>query len=208
MSEIFPFIISGFLLGFTAGISPGPLLTLVISETLKHNKLSGIKVAIAPLITDGPILLVSLFLLTRLSNLNFLLGAISLFGAGFLIYLGYESLTIKSINLNIQKTGEQSLKRGIIANALSPNPYLFYFSIGGPIMIKALGISIVALLSFIGSFLLLLVGSKIVISLIVEKSKTFFKSKTYIYTLKFLGLVLIIFAIIFLKDALTFFKVI
>jgi len=208
MSEIFPFIISGFLLGFTAGISPGPLLTLVISETLKHNKLSGIKVAIAPLITDGPILLVSLFLLTRLSNLNFLLGAISLFGAGFLIYLGYESLTIKSINLNIQKTGEQSLKRGIIANALSPNPYLFSFSIGGPIMIKALGISIVALLSFIGSFLLLLVGSKIVISLIVEKSKTFFKSKTYIYTLKFLGLVLIIFAIIFLKDALTFFKVI
>ena len=208
MSEIFPFIISGFLLGFTAGISPGPLLTLVISETLKHNKLSGIKVAIAPLITDGPILLVSLFLLTRLSNLNFLLGAISLFGAEFLIYLGYESLTIKSINLNIQKTGEQSLKRGIIANALSPNPYLFSFSIGGPIMIKALGISIVALLSFIGSFLLLLVGSKIVISLIVEKSKTFFKSKTYIYTLKFLGLVLIIFAIIFLKDALTFFKVI
>ena len=208
MSEIFPFIASGFILGLTAGISPGPLLTLVISETLRHNKVAGMKVAIAPLITDGPILLVSLFLLTKLSGLDPLLGAISLFGAGFLAYLGYESLIIKNVNTDFKKTDEQSLKRGIITNALSPHPYLFYLSIGGPLMVKALSINILTLLSFIGSFLLLLVGSKIVITLIVEKSRTFLRSNTYIYTLKFLGLILMVFAIIFLKDALTFFKII
>ena len=208
MSEIFPFILSGFILGITAGISPGPLLTLVISETLKNNRVAGIKVAIAPLITDGPIILVSLFLLTKLSNLNILLGFISLFGAGFLAYLGYESIIIKNVKTNFKKINKQSLNRGIITNALSPHPYLFYLSIGGPLMIKALGINIFALLSFIGSFLILLVGSKIVIALIVEKSRTFLKSKIYIYTLKLLGFALLVFSLIFLKDALTFFKII
>jgi threonine/homoserine/homoserine lactone efflux protein len=208
MSEILTFVVSGFILGLTAGISPGPLLTLVISETLKHNRLAGIKVALAPLITDGPILLISLFLLTKLSSLDTLLGAISLFGAGFLLYLGYESITIKNMKTDINQTTENSLRRGIITNALSPHPYLFYLSIGGPLMVKAIGISIFALLSFIGSFLLLLVGSKIIIALIVEKSRGFLKSKAYIYTLKFLGLALIIFALIFIKDALTFFHLI
>lgn len=50
------FIIMGAIFGFIAGISPGPLLTLVITETITHNKSEGIKIAIAPLITDLPIL--------------------------------------------------------------------------------------------------------------------------------------------------------
>ena len=75
-------------------------------------------------------------------------------------------------------------------------------------MVKSLDIGILALLSFIGSFLLLLVGSKIAIAFTVEKSRTFLKSKTYLYALKFLGFALITFAIIFLKDALSFFKII
>ena len=208
MLEIFPFVLSGLILGLTAGISPGPLLTLVISETLKHGRKSGIKVAIAPLITDGPILLVGLSLLSKLSDLNILLGSISLFGAGFLAYLGYESLTIKNVKMNFKETDEQSLKKGIITNVLSPHPYLFYISIGGPLMVKALGISILALLSFIGSFLLLLVGSKIIIAFVIERSRAFLRSKTYIYTLKLLGLALIIFSIVFFKDALEFFKII
>lgn len=55
MLEIFTFLISGIIFGLSAGISPGPLLALVISETLKFGRKEGIKVAIAPLITDIPI---------------------------------------------------------------------------------------------------------------------------------------------------------
>ena len=50
--ETMDFIVMGAIFGFAAGISPGPLLTLVITETIKHNKTEGIKVALAPLITD------------------------------------------------------------------------------------------------------------------------------------------------------------
>ena len=58
----------GIILGFSAGFAPGPLLALVISETLRHNIRSGIKVALAPIVTDLPIILISLFILAKLSD--------------------------------------------------------------------------------------------------------------------------------------------
>jgi threonine/homoserine/homoserine lactone efflux protein len=34
--------------GLSAGLSPGPLLTLVIAETLKRGIAAGIRIAVAP----------------------------------------------------------------------------------------------------------------------------------------------------------------
>src|SRR3989338_4092115 len=87
MSEFFSLVVSAVVLVLSAGVSPRPLLAIVLAETLKHNRVAGIKVALSPLITDGPILLLSLFLLSRLSNLDLLLGGISLFRASFFSFL-------------------------------------------------------------------------------------------------------------------------
>ena len=65
MFEEFTFLLSGVIFGLTLGVSPGPLLTLVISETLKHNRKEGIKVAIALTITDLPIVLITLLILSK-----------------------------------------------------------------------------------------------------------------------------------------------
>ena len=66
--DLFTYIMLGATLGLSAGISPGPLLTLVISESLKHGPGGGIKVALSPLITDLPIILASLLILARLGK--------------------------------------------------------------------------------------------------------------------------------------------
>jgi len=50
------FLTIGIMLGTSAGFAPGPLLTLVISESLQHGVKSGAKVALAPIITDLPII--------------------------------------------------------------------------------------------------------------------------------------------------------
>ena len=71
------------------------VLTLVMAQTLKHGVGEGIKVSLAPLVTDLPIIFVVLLILDRLTHIDLVLGAISLFGAGYLIYLGYESLIFK-----------------------------------------------------------------------------------------------------------------
>lgn len=52
-------LIAGMTLGLYAGFSPGPLLILVISQTLKHGYKEGVKVAFAPIITDVPIILIT-----------------------------------------------------------------------------------------------------------------------------------------------------
>lgn len=102
----------GIILGVSAGFSPGPLLTLVITETLEHGIGSGIKVAVAPLITDLPIIAFTFLLLTQLSGVNNVLGVISLVGGCYVLYMGFESIRLNGPDTGQVKTGSASLSRG------------------------------------------------------------------------------------------------
>jgi len=205
MIESLPFLISGIVLGLVAGISPGPLLTLVISETLKHNKKEGIIVASAPLITDVPIVLLSIFILVKLSHFQYVLGAISFCGALFIAYLAYENIMVKGLDINLQSIKARSLRKAIITNFLSPHPYLFWIAVGAPTVLKGYKINILSALLFIIGFYLLLVSSKITVALIVDKSKIFLKSKAYLAIIRTMGFILLLFCLIFVKDGLTYF---
>ena len=204
MTSEITYLFTGFVLGLSAGLSPGPLLTLVISETLKHSAKEGIKVAIAPLMSDLPIVLTTFFILSRLSNMQPVLGTISVAGALFLVYLGCESIFFKGIDIETENVKPQSIKKGIIANFLNPNPYMFWFTIGTPTVLKALKVNILSASLYIISFYLLLVGSKVLIAIVVGKSRFFLKSNNYIYTIRILGIILLLFAIMFLKDGYKF----
>ena len=188
------FLSTGTLLGLAAGFAPGPLLVLVISETLRHNVREGVKVSLAPIITDVPILLASLFVLKQLSNFNILLGVISILGGFFVLYLGYEGLRTKGVELNLEEQSSNALKKGVITNALNPHPYVFYMTVGAPIIFKALEDNIIDAAAFLGSFLFLLVGSKVILAIIVGRSRTFLKGNAYINIMRILGILLILFS--------------
>lgn len=68
------FLFMGLVLGLSAGLAPGPLLTLVVSETLRHHVGAGIRVALAPLISDLPIVLVSVGILSTMADFEAVLG--------------------------------------------------------------------------------------------------------------------------------------
>ena len=196
------FLTIGTLLGLSAGLAPGPLLTLVISETLRHDIKSGVKVALAPFITDLPIILLTLFILAKLSNFHNILGVIAITGGFVILFMGYESFRSQGVALDLKHAKPRSLIKGILANALSPHPYLFWISVGAPTMTKAMNQSVIAALAFIGSFYLLLVGSKIMLAILVGKSKNFLVGKVYIYTMRFLGLALFGLALVLFRDGL------
>jgi threonine/homoserine/homoserine lactone efflux protein len=200
------FLIAGSLLGLTSGISPGPLLTLVIAQTIKHNKTEGIKVAISPLITDLPIILIALFIFNRLSQFDIVFAIISFVGGAFLAYLGFESLKTKALNLEIQDSKSGSIKKGIIANFLNPSPYLFWATVGTPLVFKAFEISLIASILFLASFYVMLIGSKITIAILVARSKVFIGQKSYITLMRLLGIVLLIFSILFFYDGIQYLK--
>jgi threonine/homoserine/homoserine lactone efflux protein len=194
------FLTMGSILGLSAGFAPGPLLTLVISETLQHDIKAGVKVALAPMITDLPIIMLTLFILVKLSGFHKVLGIISCMGGFFVLYLGWQSIVTKGVELNLQGTRPRSLAKGIIVNTLNPHPYLFWFGVGGPTVTKAMNLGMLAPLAFIGSFYVLLVGSKILIALLVGKSRSFLTGKGYIYTMRLLGVALCALAIILFRD--------
>jgi threonine/homoserine/homoserine lactone efflux protein len=193
---------AGTVLGLSAGFAPGPLLTLVITQTLRHNMKEGIKVALAPLITDLPIILAAVFLLTHLTDFEGILGAISLIGGFYVLYLAYESLFTGPVNLVFAESPPQSIKKGVLVNALNPHPYLFWMTVGAPLIVKANADSPLAPLAFLGSFYIFLVGSKVALALITAKSRAFLTSKAYLFVMRILGGILGLFGLLLLKDAL------
>jgi threonine/homoserine/homoserine lactone efflux protein len=196
------FLTLGTVLGLSAGFVPGPLLTLVIAETVRHNFRAGLKIALAPLITDLPIILIALFLLSRITGFESVLGIISIIGGGFILYMGYEGLRTSGQELDLRETRPKSLTRGILANALNPHPYLFWISVGAPTVIKAIEESVLSGVIFLGSFYVLLVGSKIGLALLASRSKAFLVGHTYIYAVRGLGLALCLLSILLFRDGL------
>jgi threonine/homoserine/homoserine lactone efflux protein len=199
---MFEFLSGGILLGLAAGFTPGPLLVLVISETLRHNIKAGIKVSIAPLITDVPIIVISLLVLNRLADFKVILACISIFGGLFILYLGYESLKIKGVELNLASHSSNSFRKGVITNALNPHPYIFYMTVGAPIIFRSINQNILSTVLFVGSFLLFLVGSKVVLAMVVERSRSFLQGSVYIWAMRILGILLLFFSAILFRDAL------
>jgi threonine/homoserine/homoserine lactone efflux protein len=193
---------SGIVFGLSGGLTPGPLLTLVVSQTLRHGVMEGIKVAVAPLLTDLPIIVLTVFLISRVTDFQPLVGGIALLGSGFLTYLAYESLTFKGAGIDPSQAKPRSIRKGMIANFLNPNPYLFWFTVGAPTLLKGWEGGTLAAALFLAGMYSMLVGSKILAAVLVGKSRRLLESRGYIYTIRILGLLLLSFALLFLKESL------
>jgi threonine/homoserine/homoserine lactone efflux protein len=197
-------LLFGIVVGLAAGLSPGPLITLVVSETLKNGKKKGIEIAISPLISESPIILFVLLILSSVGGNFFVLGVISLLGALFLIYLGLSNLRadVKESREHLGK--DSAVLRGITTNLLNPNTYMFWLTIGGPRILKSAQVDISMAIFFVIGFYTMLVGSGTVVAVFVAKSKTLVKGKYYAHIIRVLGIVLIAFALVFVRDALEF----
>lgn len=201
------YLLLGITLGLTAGISPGPLLVLVISETLKHNRKEGILIACSPLITDLPIVLLSLIILIKFSGYSYFLGILSFIGAIYIGYLAFDNIKQKGLNLNTREIKARSLKKGVLANFLNPQPYLFWITIGVPTVLKGYKSGLFVSICFICGFYVFLVGSKIFIAVAVEKSKMILQSRFYIIIIKLLGFILLLFSVFLIREGLVQFNI-
>ena len=98
-----------------------------------------------------------------------------------------------------------SLRKGILVNALSPHPYLFWFTVGTPTTMKALMHGPGSAFSFIVSFYGMLVGSKMLLAILTGKSRAFLQGKAYIMVMRFLGVILLLFALVLFRDGFQLF---
>jgi len=200
MWEVLQYAGAGLLLGSMAGISPGPLLALVINQSLKHGRKEGIKVSFTPLITDLPAILLSVFLISELAEYKPVFGIISFLGAAYIIYLGYESIASAGKEVDLKEVKTNSLRKGVLTNLLNPHPYMFWITVGTPLMMKASQLSFFSAALFVFSFYLTIIGAKVIISLLADKSRAFLHGQAYQWTLRILGILLIVLALLLARE--------
>lgn len=193
----------GTVLGLSAGFSPGPLLALVVAETLRHNFGGGLRVALAPLLTDVPIVLVVLLVLMRLADYHALLGWIAVSGAGFLLFLGWQSLRFKRPATETAAAPPRSLVKGVVTNFLSPHPYLFWITVGGPLVTRAWSDQAGGATAFVCAFYLCLIGSKVVLAALVGRSRNFLIGRAYPLIMRGLGILLLLLALLLFYDGVS-----
>jgi threonine/homoserine/homoserine lactone efflux protein len=204
MGDFLPYLFSGMVFGLSGGMSPGPLQMLIFSQTLLFNVREGMKVAFAPLLTDLPIILISLLILSRLSNYRSILGVISIAGGIYLLFLGFKNLRFKGFVIEDQCCKPQSIRRGVLTNFLNPSPYLFWITVGGPLASKAIRIHIMTVVLFLLGLYGCLIGSKLILAFLVDKSRAILKSRIYIWMIRLLGLILLAIAFLFFSNGFSY----
>ncbi len=129
----------GLLLGGAAAAQPGPFQAYLLSQTLQNGWRGTLWAAFAPLLSDGPIILLVLFVLTRLPD-GFLV-ALQLVGGCFLLYLAGKAFQAMRRSAIPAPTPAEPRRMNIfeaaLMNALGPGPYIFWATIAGPILLTS-----------------------------------------------------------------------
>ncbi|MDX2441372.1 MAG: LysE family transporter [Desulfobacterales bacterium] len=132
------YLIFGITFAFAAAVQPGPLLTYIISQTIKKGWRSTLPAAFAPVISDVPILLLVLFLLSTVPD-NFII-VLRIGGGIFLLYLGINAFNSwKKYDANesvSNESSQQTLLKAVVVNLLNPAPYLGWSLIMGPLFLE------------------------------------------------------------------------
>jgi threonine/homoserine/homoserine lactone efflux protein len=132
------YIVQGIGYGFAAAAQPGPLQTYLISQALARGWKKSLPSALAPLISDGPIIALCVFVLSQVPA--WLQRFLYIAGGLFVLYLAYgayKSWKKFDPHLPSQKTGtQQTVLKTALTNALAPGAYFFWTLVTGPILVR------------------------------------------------------------------------
>ena len=179
-------------LGLAAGISPGPLLTLVISSSLERGFGAGFRVALAPLITDAPIILLSVLVLRALPETW--LALMGIVGGSLVVTFGVRYLRYRERDTSqSRRQGGDTLDlvQGALVNILNPHPWIFWVTVQGPILLAGWRRNPAAGVAFVAAFYFAIVGSKVAIAWLVARGRHGLNNVWYRRTLAACGILLI-----------------
>lgn len=131
------YVLQGIVYGFSAAIQPGPFQTYLISQALSKGWKRTLPAALAPLVSDVPIIALCLFVISQIPVWfqRFLYIA----GGLFILYLAcnaYRSWRNFDSNFPTEEAQtHQSVLKAALMNALGPGPYIYWSLITGPILL-------------------------------------------------------------------------
>jgi len=167
------YIVQGIGYGFAAAVQPGPLQTYLISQTLTKGWKRTLPAALAPLISDGPIIALCLLVLSQVPA--WLQRFLYVGGGLFVLYLAYGAFrTWKNFEPTSPSTDtgtQQSVLKAALLNTLNPNPYIFWSLVTGPILLAGWRETPVHGLGFMAGFYITMILSLAVIVLLFSTAR-------------------------------------
>jgi threonine/homoserine/homoserine lactone efflux protein len=141
-------IFSATILGLFAGLAPGPYTTMVAATGLERGFRVAVPMAMAPLVTDLPPMLVSTLVVGRLNW-----GALTLLGVcgGVVVtMIGLRFLRTHGTILVTTPTGDPiepaepsvRVEHVLTSNLLNPAPWVFWFVAAAPLMLAQWNVSL------------------------------------------------------------------
>jgi threonine/homoserine/homoserine lactone efflux protein len=154
------YLLQGIGFGLAAASQPGPFQTYLISQSLTNGWRRTLPAALAPLISDGPIITVCLLVLSQVPAWmeKALYGVSGLFVL-YLAFGAYQSWRSGSATIQSESDTKQSVWKAAFMNALSPGPYIFWTLVTGPILVAGWRESPLYGIGFLGGFYLTIVCS-------------------------------------------------
>lgn len=143
-------VLQGAALGLSAAMLPGPFQAYVVSEAARRGWRRALPVALAPLLSDGPVLVVVFFVLSRVPD--GVLEAMRVAGGVFVGVLAYRALRALLRGAQADGGGYGGVLRGAVLNLLNPSPWLFWGLVGAPIALAAWRDAPPHALGFLASF--------------------------------------------------------
>lgn len=158
--NIWSLFLQGIVLGIAAAATPGAFQVYLITQSIIHGFKQGKQIALAPLISDPPIVIIVLLFLNQLPR-SFM-KVVSIAGGIFVIYLAVSTYIkwrkSSTINIDQHQTFRGNIFRGAIINILSPGLYLYWTLVNGPLLLSALQQSYLSGVSFLIGFYGLFIG--------------------------------------------------
>jgi threonine/homoserine/homoserine lactone efflux protein len=189
------FALAALTFGLAAGLKPGPLGVFVIHQTMSKSNRHGMLASMAPLLTDGPIILLALLLTLGLDDIGWFISGISIVGAIYLATIAYKIFNAPvSINPNTNPSvdDDSGFFTAVKINFLNPSPYIFWLTIGSSYIL--MGTMLDASI-FVICTLVSLCVTKYIVALSIKTLGQRFNPKVYSAILRSLSLPLLVFSI-------------
>jgi len=154
------YLLQGLTLGIAATAQPGPFTSYLISQTLAHGWRRAWKAAFAPLLSDGPIIALTLLVLSQVPP--WLQRGLNLASGLFILYLAWGAFEhwrdFTRVQPGASLMGNRSVVKAALINLVNPAPYIYWSLVSGPILVAAWREDPLDAVGFLMAFYIILIG--------------------------------------------------
>lgn len=215
MGELFEIFFGAMVVGFSGALTPGPMLTLVISSAAEKGFWTSVFIVVGHAVLELAVIAALFLGLIRYLENPLIARVIGIVGGIFLLYLGVDILVsvirkrfiidfksiIKKRTMNVRSTGI-IMARGIMMSLMNPYWYIWWISIGAAFIIKSVKFEFSGVTAFFTGHISADFIWYLFIGFLISTGRRFFNQKIYNGILIACSIFLFYLGIRFIVDAL------